>query len=430
MILLNSTSAVLQIASGLPPSQVQVQASWIDTTFSSSTPGTTNTIISTETTTTVVPSPADGVSRSLMSLAIQNTDPTYPVSISVQHYDGTTTVALFSYDLPAGFTVHFDEGNGWYVVNAAGAIVTSGGGATTPGGDNGEIQGNDEGSFGGVPGSFLDFVNGLMSLAPVGTGVALSLTGDGEGSDIFDTIRNSDSAKCLSVDSDGNVSIAFGLKDSTDSLGTDGQVLSSTGSATEWKDASGGSPTTPGVGGFWAISLNMPCSVSENPGNISANNSIRAILFTLPYATTISGLAVYVGDTSAVSCVFDIGLYDAATGAGILNSNGSGFGGSGLNGSSTGQVTATFSEVTIPAGQYLIAWTATAASNLDTFGYYIIESGGANSSLQQEIVGSFGGGDHFVSSDSATGGILPSSLTLAHLSVAGGYDPPATYFKT
>lgn len=430
MILLNSTSAVLQIASGLPPSQVQVQASWIDTTFSSSTPGTTNTIISTETTTTVVPSPADGVSRSLMSLAIQNTDPTYPVSISVQHYDGTTTVAIFSYDLPAGFTIHFDEGHGWYVVNAAGAIVTTVGSGGTPGGTNGQIQGNDEGSFGGVPGSFLDFINGLMTLAPTGTGVALSITGDSEGSDIFDTIRNSDSEKCLSVDSAGDVSIAFGLKDNTDSLGTDGQILSSTGSATEWIDAGSGSPTTPGVGGFWAISLNMPGSLSENLGNISANNSIRAILFTLPYDTTISGLAVYVGASAAVDCVFDVGLYDAVTGVGILNSNGSGFGGSGLNGSSTGQVTATFSEVTIPAGQYLIAWTATATSDLASFGYYIIESGSANSTMQQQVVGSFGGGDHFVSSDSATSGILPSSLTLAHLSVAGGYDPPATYFKT
>jgi len=44
--------------------------------------------------------------------------------------------------------------------------------------------------FGGLPGSTIDFTNGLLALAPTGTGVALSLTGDGSGSDILDCSLN------------------------------------------------------------------------------------------------------------------------------------------------------------------------------------------------------------------------------------------------
>ena len=59
--------------------------------------------------------------------------------------------------------------------------VSSGG---TPGGLNGNIQGNNSGAFGGIPGSTSDFVNGLIGLAPTGTGVALTLTGDSSSSNI------------------------------------------------------------------------------------------------------------------------------------------------------------------------------------------------------------------------------------------------------
>src|SRR5208282_4882491 len=54
----------------------------------------------------------------------------------------------------------------------------------TPGGTATEIQFNNSGVFGGIPGSSADGTNGLMSLAPTGTGVALTVTGDASGSDI------------------------------------------------------------------------------------------------------------------------------------------------------------------------------------------------------------------------------------------------------
>jgi hypothetical protein len=69
----------------------------------------------------------------------------------------------------------------------SGYVLTSTGTATAwvpatagaPGAPNLSIQGNDGGTFTGVPGSTIDFTNGLITLAPTGTGTALSLYSDG-----------------------------------------------------------------------------------------------------------------------------------------------------------------------------------------------------------------------------------------------------------
>jgi len=62
-----------------------------------------------------------------------------------------------------------DDGFGNITINA------SGGGGTPPGSPNLSLQGNDNGIFGGVPGSVVDFTNGLVTIAPPGDGVALTI---------------------------------------------------------------------------------------------------------------------------------------------------------------------------------------------------------------------------------------------------------------
>src|SRR5208337_4043500 len=71
------------------------------------------------------------------------------------------------------------------------AVPAGGGGGGTPGSPSGSIQGNNNGVFAGLPGSTLDFVNGLVSLAPTGTGVALSITGDSNHSNTLNILTNS-----------------------------------------------------------------------------------------------------------------------------------------------------------------------------------------------------------------------------------------------
>jgi len=65
------------------------------------------------------------------------------------------------------------------------AAIASGGGGT-PGLPLNSVQGNKAGVFAGLPGSTIDFTNGLLSLAPTGTGVALKITSDGSSSDVLD----------------------------------------------------------------------------------------------------------------------------------------------------------------------------------------------------------------------------------------------------
>lgn len=70
------------------------------------------------------------------------------------------------------------------VVGSNISLTAAGGGGGTPGAPDGSIQGNNAGAFAGLPGSVLDFTNGLMSLTPTGTGVALKVTGDATGSNV------------------------------------------------------------------------------------------------------------------------------------------------------------------------------------------------------------------------------------------------------
>jgi hypothetical protein len=185
------------------------------------------------------------------------------------------------------------------------------------------------------------------------------------------------------------------------------------------------SPTTSGVGGFFGIHIWKPLAFAPNGANITANNAIKCVVFTLPFATTVTGLAINI-TTAVAGTVVDIGLYNAVTGAGILNSNGSGFGGAGLSGATAGVKSATFTKVTIPAGQYLLAWTGNSSGAITSLAYAI--AGSANTTVMDTLANAVNG-EYFTSSDSATAGILPSSLTIAHLTKGtGGFDPPMSWF--
>jgi hypothetical protein len=82
------------------------------------------------------------------------------------------------------------------------------------GGSDGQIQGNDAGTFNGVPGSTCDFTNGLISLAPTGTGVALSLTGDSAGDDILDLFVNGGGTPTFAIDGLGDITAVDAAGDS------------------------------------------------------------------------------------------------------------------------------------------------------------------------------------------------------------------------
>ncbi len=73
----------------------------------------------------------------------------------------------------------------------------------------GEVQGNNAGVFAGIPGSVCDFTNGLISLVPTGTGVALTVKGDSYHSNIQEWyVHGVVTPAVVLVDRYGNMSVA------------------------------------------------------------------------------------------------------------------------------------------------------------------------------------------------------------------------------
>jgi hypothetical protein len=119
MILLASTSDLLRvITSGAVTTDVH--ASWVDVSGSTTTPGRTNTPITTATTTTVVGSPAGSTYRTCKTLHIRNRHAATSQDVTVIHTDGTNAMELIKVTLTAGDSLHYDEHAGFSVRDSLG----------------------------------------------------------------------------------------------------------------------------------------------------------------------------------------------------------------------------------------------------------------------------------------------------------------------
>jgi len=120
MLLLTSTSDIIRVVTGSAAS-VQVHASWVDNASGVITPGRTNTpAITTATTTTIVASPGASTQRNVKMLALSNLSST-PTTISIQHFDGTTSSELFSCTLLQNENLTMDENGDPHHHDAQGA---------------------------------------------------------------------------------------------------------------------------------------------------------------------------------------------------------------------------------------------------------------------------------------------------------------------
>lgn len=111
-IYLTTTSDLVRVVTDVAVN-VDVHASWVDWTSSSTTPGRTNTLITTATTTTVVSSPAASTYRTVKTLVIRNRSTTTAVNIAVVHSDGTNVPELIRVQLSPGDAACYDEHRGW-----------------------------------------------------------------------------------------------------------------------------------------------------------------------------------------------------------------------------------------------------------------------------------------------------------------------------
>lgn len=120
MLLLTSTSDIIRIVTD-STATVDVHASWVNLNGTTQTPGRTNTAISTATTTTVVAAPASGSDyKNVKRLSVRNRHASTSVTVTIQHYDGTTSIELDKRVLGPGQSVLFTDDYGWIPVPTGG----------------------------------------------------------------------------------------------------------------------------------------------------------------------------------------------------------------------------------------------------------------------------------------------------------------------
>jgi hypothetical protein len=123
MINLASTSDLLQVVTSAG-GDIAVHASWVDLVdaATTATPGRTNTLITTATTTTVVASPGASTKRNVKVLNVRNDHASTSNTITVRHTDGTTVVELFTCTLLFGEVLTVNDAGTWFVYDRFGGV--------------------------------------------------------------------------------------------------------------------------------------------------------------------------------------------------------------------------------------------------------------------------------------------------------------------
>lgn len=163
MIFLCTATSTLTVVTSLA-NTIAVSASW--TCISSGgpslivgpwPPGSSNYNIASAGSTVVVPSPPASTQSNIEFVSIRNTD-IVTNTITVNIFDGTTTIPLQSLALQPGYTLFYETGQGWYVTDTDSNRQGTQGIPGTPGtnGTNGTNAGNTGTAtvnFGAFPGS-------------------------------------------------------------------------------------------------------------------------------------------------------------------------------------------------------------------------------------------------------------------------------------
>lgn len=129
---LTSTSDILRLVTASGVSTITVHASWVDLSGGVATPGRTNTNITTATTTTVVAAPASSTVRNIRSVKISNNHATDACVITIQHYDGTTSIDIEKITLKAGEAFVMSEDGEWRHLTSVGAEYENVGPTSNP----------------------------------------------------------------------------------------------------------------------------------------------------------------------------------------------------------------------------------------------------------------------------------------------------------
>lgn len=118
---LSSTSDIIRVVTGSAVSNIEVHTDWVDNASGTYTPGRTNTEITTATTTTIVASPGASTVRNVKGISIENNSTASSSVVTVQHYDGTTSVDVAKVTLRAGEVLELTDDGEWQHLTSYGA---------------------------------------------------------------------------------------------------------------------------------------------------------------------------------------------------------------------------------------------------------------------------------------------------------------------
>lgn len=122
MLLLTSTSDLIQLVTGASGASIDVHASYVDNASGTITPGRNNVVgIATATTTTIVASPGASTQRNVKGIFITNTSSTTSTQVTVMHSDGTNVSDLMGVMLMPGENCILDDTGTWHHHDANGA---------------------------------------------------------------------------------------------------------------------------------------------------------------------------------------------------------------------------------------------------------------------------------------------------------------------
>ena len=130
--------------------------------------------------------------------------------------------------------------------------------------------------------------------------------------------------KWIEGDNAGNVNLPNSKLKIAGSIGTDGQVLTSTGSAVAWEDAGGGTPSVHpmftdkiGTAKYYPIGYEHIISNTQRTQNIITTNTYF-FPFRADYTGTVNGLSIYTtGVTSPDPSEIIVAIYDSDSDGGI-----------------------------------------------------------------------------------------------------------------
>lgn len=118
MITLTSTLESLRVTTSAAVA-LDVHATYIDNTTTTFVPGRSIAAITTATTTTVVAAPAASTQRGVKHLSASARGGANVVTVDI--FDGTTSILLFSVSLALGELLEYEDGQGWRVFGSDGA---------------------------------------------------------------------------------------------------------------------------------------------------------------------------------------------------------------------------------------------------------------------------------------------------------------------